>query len=309
MLKILSASALALVLATQAHAAERIGVSMGTLSNNFQTLIVNGMDAYAKSIGVELQIEDATTDVNKQLDQVRNFATSGVSAIIVDPVDSDGTPALSKVAEEAGIPLIYVNVQPTDLSTLGKQQAFVGSNEIESGTLQTKEVCRMLGGKGNVVIMIGDLTSQAARQRTRDVHDVVKAPECSGLNVVQEQVGSWSRVNGADLVSNWLTSGLEFDAVIANNDEMALGAIAALKNSGASTDKILVAGIDATPEALQAMKAGDLKITVFQDAKGQGKGSIDAALKAARGEKLDREVWIPFQLVTQQNMAQFENLN
>ncbi|WP_263490459.1 substrate-binding domain-containing protein [Rhizobium sp. 3T7] len=114
-------------------------------------------------------------------------------------------------------------------------------------------------------------------------------PECSVLNVVQEQVGSWSRVNGADLVSNWLTSGLEFDAVIANNDEMALGAIAALKNSGASTDKILVAGIDA-PEALQAMKAGDLKVTVFQDAKGQGKGSIDAALKAVRGEKLEREV-------------------
>ncbi len=309
MLKLLTTSAVALVLASQAHAADRIGVSMGTLSNNFQTLIVNGMEDYAKSIGVELQIEDATTDVNKQLDQVKNFAAGGVSAIIVDPVDSDGTPALSKVAEDAGIPLIYVNVQPTDLNTLGKQQAFVGSNETESGTLQTKEVCRMLGGKGNVVIMIGDLTSQAARQRTQDVHDVVKTPECSGIKVAQEQVGNWSRVNGADLVSNWLTSGVEFDAIIANNDEMALGAISALKAAGASTDKIIVSGIDATPEALQAMKTGDLKVTVFQDAKGQGKGSIDAAMKAIKGEKLDREVWIPFQLVTQKNMADFEHLN
>ncbi len=309
MLKLLTTGAVALVLAAQAHAADRIGVSMGTLTNNFQTLIVNGMQDYAKSVGVELQIEDATTDVNKQLDQVKNFAAGGVSAIIVDPVDSDGTPALSKVAEDAGIPLIYVNVQPTDLSTLGKQQAFVGSNEAESGTLQTKEVCRILGGKGNVVIMIGDLTSQAARQRTQDVHDVIATPECSGLKVAQEQVGNWSRVNGADLVSNWLTSGLEFDAVLANNDEMALGAIAALKNGGASTDKIIVAGIDATPEALQAMKAGDLKVTVFQDAKGQGKGSIDAALKAIKGEEIDREVWIPFQLVTEKNMADFEHLN
>lgn len=309
MLKLLTTSAVALVLAAQAHAADRIGVSMGTLTNNFQTLIVNGMQDYAKSVGVELQIEDATADVNKQLDQVKNFAAGGVSAIIVDPVDPDGTPALSKVAEDAGIPLIYVNVQPTDLSTLGKQQAFVGSNEAESGTLQTKEVCRILGGKGNVVIMIGDLTSQAARQRTQDVHDVIATPECSGLKVAQEQVGNWSRVNGADLVSNWLTSGLEFDAVLANNDEMALGAIAALKNGGASTDKIIVAGIDATPEALQAMKAGDLKVTVFQDAKGQGKGSIDAALKAIKGEKIDREVWIPFQLVTEKNMADFEHLN
>jgi ABC-type sugar transport system substrate-binding protein len=309
MQKLMSTCALALLLSSQAQAADRIGVSMGTLTNNFQTLIVNGMQDYAKSIGVELQIEDATTDVNKQLDQVKNFAAGGVSAIIVDPVDSDGTPALSKVAEEAGIPLIYVNVQPTDLTGLGKQQAFVGSNETESGTLQTKEICRMLGGKGKLVVMIGDLTSQAARQRTQDVHDVIKTKECSGLEVVQEQVGNWSRVSGADLVSNWLTSGLEFDAVVANNDEMALGAIAALKNSGSSTDKIIVAGIDATPEALEAMKTGDLKVTVFQDAKGQGKGSIDAAMKAIKGEALQREVWIPFQLVTAKNMADFARRN
>ncbi|MBB3612366.1 sugar ABC transporter substrate-binding protein [Rhizobium sp. BK602] len=309
MLKFLSASALALVLSSQAHAADRIGVSMGYLTTNFQTLIANGMQDYAKSQGVELQVEDAANDVNKQVDQVRNFAASGLSAIIVDPVDSDGTPAMSKIAEEAGIPLIYVNIQPTDLSTLGKKQAFVGSNETESGTLQTQEVCRMLGGKGQIVIMIGDLSSQAARQRTQDVHDVLKTEACSGLKVVREQVGNWSRVDGSDLVSNWLTSGVAFDAVIANNDEMALGAIAAIKNAGGSTDKTIVSGIDATPDALQAMKAGDLKVTVFQDAKAQGRGAIDTALKAIKGGTIDREVWIPFKLVTPKNMAEFEHLN
>jgi inositol transport system substrate-binding protein len=309
MLKLLSASALALVLSTEAHAAERIGVSMGFMSTNFQTLITNGMRDYAKSIGVELQAEDAANDVNKQMDSVRNFAAAGVSAIIVDPVDSDGTPGLSKIAADAGIPLIYVNIQPTDLSKLGDKQAFVGSNESESGTLQTKEVCRMLGGKGDVAVMIGDLTSQAARQRTQDVHDVLKTPECSGMKIVQEQVGNWGRVEGADLVSNWLTSGLKFDAVIANNDEMALGAIAAIKNSGGSTKDILVAGIDATPDALQAMRSGDLKVTVFQDARGQGKGAVDAALKAIKGEHLDNQIWIPFQLVNEKNMAEFEHVN
>lgn len=309
MLKFLSVSALALVLSTQAHAADRIGVSMGYLTTNFQTLIANGMQDYAKAKGLDVQVVDAANDVNKQLDQVRNFAAGSVSAIIVDPVDSDGTPAMSKIAEDAGIPLIYVNIQPTDLSSLGKRQAFVGSNETESGTLQTKEVCRMLGGKGDVVIMVGDLSSQAARQRTQDVHDVLKTGECSGIKVVREQVGNWSRVDGADLVSNWLTSGLAFDAVIANNDEMALGAIAAIKNSGGSTDKTIVAGIDATPDALQAMKSGDLKVTVFQDAKAQGQGAVDTALKAIKGEQIDREVWIPFKLVTKDNMVQFEHLN
>ncbi|MBB5575806.1 sugar ABC transporter substrate-binding protein [Rhizobium paranaense] len=309
MLKFLGATALVLVLSSQAHAADRIGVSMGYLTTNFQTLIANGMQDYAKTKGIDLQVQDAANDVNKQLDQVRNFAAGGVSAIIVDPVDSDGTPAMSKIAEEAGIPLIYVNIQPTDLSSLGKQRAFVGSNETESGTLQTKEVCRMLGGKGDVVIMIGDLTSQAARQRTEDVHDVLKSGECGGIKVLREQVGNWSRVDGADLVSNWLTSGLKFDAVIANNDEMALGAIAALKSAGGSTGKTLVAGIDATPDALQAMKAGDLKVTVFQDAKAQGRGAVDTALKAVKGDQIDKEVWIPFKLVTNENMSQFEHLN
>ncbi|MDL2409387.1 sugar ABC transporter substrate-binding protein [Rhizobium calliandrae] len=309
MQKLLSASALALVLSSQAHAAGRIGVSMGYLTTNFQTLIANGMQDYAKTRGLELQVEDASNDVNKQVDQVRNFAAGGVSAIIVDPVDSDGTPAMSKIAEQAGIPLIYVNIQPTDLSTLGKKQAFVGSNETESGTLQTKEVCRVLGGKGDVVIMIGDLSSQAARQRTKDVHDVLKSKECGGIKVAREQVGNWSRVDGADLVSNWLTAGLKIDAVIANNDEMALGAIAAIKNAGGSTNKTLVAGIDATPDALQAMKAGDLKITVFQDAKAQGRGAVDTAEKAIKGEPIGKEVWIPFKLVTNENMSQFEHLN
>jgi len=147
MLKFLRASALVLMLSSQAYAADRIGVSMDYLTTNFQTLIANGMQDYAKTKGLDLQVVDAANDVNKQLDQVRNFAAGGVSAIIVDPVDSDGTPAISKIAEDAGIPLIYVNIQPTDLSTLGKKQVFVGSNETESGTLQTKEVCRMLGAR------------------------------------------------------------------------------------------------------------------------------------------------------------------
>ncbi|GGE02792.1 rhizopine-binding protein [Aureimonas endophytica] len=304
----LVAAALALSCSASAQGAERIGVVMGMLQTNFQSLIVNGMKDHAGKIGVDLQIEDAANDVNRQVDAVRNFATGGVSAIIVDPIDSDSTATMSKIAADAGIPLVYVNIQPSDLASLTGKQAFVGSDEKESGTLQTKEVCRRLGGKGDVVVMVGDLTSQTARQRTADIHDVLKTPECQGMKVVQEQVGNWGRVEGSDLVSNWLTSGVSFDAVIANNDEMALGASNALKAANASKD-ILVAGIDATPDALTAMKAGDLHVTVFQDAKGQGVGAIDTALKAARGEKFENVVWIPFELVTPENMPEYEARN
>lgn len=304
----LAAATVALFCTANAQGAERIGVVMGMLQTNFQSLIVNGMKEHAATIGVDLQIEDAANDVNRQVDAVRNFSTGGVSAIIVDPIDSDSTATMSQIAADAGIPLVYVNIQPSDLSTLKDKQAFVGSDERESGTLQTEEVCRRMGGKGDVVVMVGDLTSQTARQRTADIHDVLKTPKCQGMKVVQEQVGNWGRVEGADLVANWLTSGVSFQAVIANNDEMALGAINALKASNASKN-ILVAGIDATPDALTAMKDGDLHVTVFQDAKGQGVGAVDTALKAARGEAFEQIVWIPFELVTPETMTTYEARN
>ena len=81
-------------------------------------------------------------------------------------------------------------------------------------------------------------------------------------------------------MTNWLTAGIEFDAVISNNDEMAIGAIQALKAAGVDMDEVIVAGVDATQDALAAMKAGDLDVTVFQNAAGQGKGAVDAALEA-----------------------------
>ncbi|MBN9056176.1 MAG: rhizopine-binding protein [Shinella sp. 65-6] len=309
MKKFILGSALAVMMSTAAHA-ETIGVSMALFDDNFLTVLRNGMSDYAKTLdGVELQIEDAQNDVAKQQSQVQNFIASGVSAIIVNPVDTDATAALSKAAADAGIPLVYVNREPVNINELPEKQAFVASNEQESGTLETKEVCRLLNGKGKVVVMMGELSNQAARMRTQDIKDVIATDECKGLEIVEEQTANWSRTQGSDLMTNWLSAGLEFDAVISNNDEMAIGAIQALKAAGRSMDSVVVAGVDATQDALAAMAAGDLDVTVFQDAAGQGKGSVDAALKLAKGEKVDTKVYIPFQLVTPANIADFQAKN
>ena len=110
-------------------------------------------------------------------------------------------------------------------------------------------------------------------------------------------------------MTNWLTAGTEFDAVISNNDEMAIGAIQALNAAGKDMKEVIVGGVDATQDALAAMEAGDLDVTVFQDAAGQGKGAVDAALKLARGEPVEQKVYIPFQLVTPSNVDQFLSSN
>ena len=308
MKKMIMGAVFAVMMSTAAHA-ETIGVSMANFDDNFLTVLRNGMSDYAKSIGVELQVEDSQADVAKQQSQVQNFIAAGVDAIIVNPVDTDATTALSKLAADAGIPLVYVNREPVNVNELPAKQAFVASNEKDSGTLQTKEVCRLLGGKGKIVVMMGELANQAARMRTQDVKDVIATDECKGLEIVEEQTANWQRTQGQDLMNNWLSAGLEFDAVIANNDEMAIGAIQALKAAGRAMDSVVVAGIDATQDGLAAMAAGELDVTVFQDAAGQGKGSVDVALKLTKGEAVEPKVYIPFQLVTPANIADFQSKN
>ena len=313
MRKLLLGAALS-ALMTGSALAENIGVSMALFDDNFLTVLRNGMIDYAKSLdNVNLQVEDAQNDVAKQQSQIQNFIAAGVDAIIVNPVDTDATLAMSKIAAEAGVPLVYVNREPVNVDELPEKQAFVASDERESGTLETKEICRLLKEAGkteaNIVVMMGELSNQAARQRTQDVHDVIATPECSFMKIVEEQTANWSRTQGADLMTNWLSAGLKFDAVVSNNDEMAIGAIQALKAAGRSMDSVVIGGVDATQDALAAMEAGDLDVTVFQNAAGQGKGSVDAALKMARGEKVEQKVYIPFELVTPANLKDYQAKN
>ncbi len=282
-----------------------IGVSMALFDDNFLTSLRNGIESAAEADGVVVQVEDGKNEVGTQLNQIQNFIASGVDAIIVNPVDTDATISMSSDAEAAGIPLVYVNRQPINVETLPDNQAFVASNEVESGTYQTEAVCKLLGGKGKVLVMMGELSNQAAIQRTKDIHDVIATEACSGLEVVEEQTAEWDRTKGNNLMTNWLSAGMAFDAVIANNDEMAIGAIQALKASGRDMDSVVVAGIDATPDALAAMKAGDLDVTVFQSAAGQGSGALEAAVKLAKGEQVEQKVWVPFELVTPENLEEY----
>jgi inositol transport system substrate-binding protein len=303
------ALAVATILSTPAMAA-KIGVSMDKFDDNFLTVLRNGMSDYAKTQpGVSLQIEDAKDDVSKQLSQVQNFIANKVDAIIVNPVDTSATPAITKLAAEAGVPLVYVNRLPADIEQLGPKASAVVSDEKESGTYEAQQVCKLLGGKGDILVIEGQLSNQAAVQRTKDVHEVIATPNCSGMKIVAEQTANWDRTQGQNLMTNWLSKGLKYDAVISNNDEMAIGAIQAMKAAGVDTKKAIVGGVDATQDALASMKAGDLKVTVFQNAAGQGKGAVDTALALASGKTVERWVKIPFELVTPENLDKYAKKN
>ncbi|WP_095082616.1 sugar ABC transporter substrate-binding protein [Pseudomonas sp. Irchel s3h17] len=298
--------ALSLMFASGAALADmKIGVSMSQFDDTWLTYLRESMDKKAKSYpdGVQLQFEDARSDVVKQLSQVENFISQKVDAIVVNPVDTAATRKITEAAVKAGIPLVYVNRRPDDLK-LPKGVVTVASNDLEAGEMQMQYLADKMGGKGDIVILLGDLANNSTTNRTKGVKDVLaKYPN---IKIEQEQTGIWQRDKGMTLVNDWLTQGRKFDAVVANNDEMAIGAAMALQQAGVNKGSVLIAGVDGTPDGLNAIKKGNMTVSVFQDAKGQADGSIDTAVKMAKNEPVEQAVWVPYRLITPQNVDTFK---
>jgi len=280
-------------------------VTMASFDDTFLTILRNSIGDAAKKDGATVQIEDGGNDVGKQLSRVQNMIAQKVDAIIVNAVDTDATPKITKMVSAAKIPLVYVNRKPVDFDKLPAGVAVVASDEKQSGTLQARQVCKLLGGKGDILVLMGELSNESARARTKDIEDVIATKDCSGMKIVDKREGKWSRTQGQDITMNWLSSGTKFDAIVSNNDEMAIGAINALKAARKLTPKTVVAGIDATPDGLAAMKSGELKVSVYQNAAGQGAQAVATALKLAKKQPVDRYVNVPFELVTPENMNQY----
>lgn len=301
--KTILASLLVCMLPVTSFAKEvQVGVSMALFDDNFLTIVRNAISKEMKKENVDGHIEDAKGDVAQQLQQVQNFIGQGVDAIIVNPVDTNAVKPIVDLTTKAGIPLVFVNRKPATEMT--DKMAYVGSDSELAGRLQMEALAKQMNYKGNVAILMGDLANEATRDRTKGVKTVVaKYP---GLKVVQEQTAKFMRNDAVDVVSNWMTAGDDIQAIASNNDEMAIGALQAL---GKNPNKIVIAGVDGTPDALQMIKNGKMVATVFQDAKGQGEGSVQAAVKLAKGEKVEQNVMIPYQLITKENYAEFTSKN
>lgn len=301
--KAIVTSLLACMLPAAAMAKDiQLGVSMALFDDNFLTIVRTAIQKEMQKDGVNGQIEDAKNDVSQQLQQVQNFIGQGVDAIIVNPVDTDAVKPIMEQAKKANIPLVFVNRRPA--AELTDKMAFVGSDSELAGRLQMEALARAMNGKGNVAILLGDLANESTRARTKGVEAVVaKYPD---IKIVQKQTAKFMRNDAVDVVSNWMTAGDDINAIASNNDEMAIGALQAL---GKNSSNVLIAGVDGTPDALQMIKNGKMVATVFQDARGQGEGAVQTAIKLVKGEQVQKVVDIPFQLITKENYAQFVNLN
>jgi inositol transport system substrate-binding protein len=278
---------------------------MALFDDVWLTLVRNAMTKWASNHpDVELTIVDASNDSAKQVGQVENFLAQGMDAVVILPVDTAATGPMTKAVVKAGKPLVYVNRKPANLP---KGVVYCGSNSIEAGIMNMEELGKAMGGKGNVTILMGELSNEAAIGRTDGIKKVIKE-KFPDIKVVREQTGNWKREQGKTIMENWLASGQEINGVASNNDEMALGALQAIKAVG-KIGKIPVGGTDGSRDALESMQKGELHNTVFQDPVGQGEEALQAAYLLVKKESnpkvVDGNIWIPYQKVTKENYKSF----
>lgn len=270
-----------------------IGVSLMNLSNEFIVMLNQAMEAKAQALGVRLIVNDAQRSAEKQVQQVESFVAQRVDAIILNPCEVDASsPAVDRAVAE-GIPIVNVNSETRSAPT-----AFVGSRDEESARIAMEYIAKRLNGKGNVLMMHGFMGQAAQLKRDRGAKEVLsKNP---GLKLLAEQTAEWDRAKAMTLMENWIQSyGPRINAVFAQNDEMAMGALMALEQAHLK-DRVVVVGVDSIADAVQAVKDGRLDATVFQDAKGQAAAAMDTALEIVRKQPYEKAVYIPFRLVTKQ---------
>ena len=283
----------------------KIGVAMALFDDVWLTYVRDAITKWGtQHQDVELTIVDGNNDTNKQVGQVENFLASKMDGVVILPVDTAATGPMTKECVAAGVPLVYINRKPENLP---KGVLYCGSRSIDAGVMNMEELGVAMGGKGNLVILMGELSNEAAIGRTEGIKKVCKE-KFPGIKIIREQTGNWKREQGKTIMENWLASGDVINGVASNNDEMALGALMAIKDAG-KLGKIPVGGTDGSGDALASMGKGELNNTVFQDPVGQGYEAVNAAylmIKKQANPKVQNDIiWIPYQKITKANYKTF----
>lgn len=282
----------------------QIGYSCSNFDDSFQMYVLDAAKMAAVSAGAKLTAKDAEEDVQKQIRHIETLLADRVSALIVVPVDTDQVDEIVTMASKAEVPLIFVNRNPYPGQRPPDNCFVVCSDAFVEGEAQMRFAGQAIGSLGHIVIIQGILANEATVSRTNGVKEIISStyPE---LAITAEASANWRRDEARTLMRAWLKEfGREkIDAVLSNNDNMALGALDALEEAGIHDVTIL--GIDAIPEALKAIKDGRMAGTILQNPENQGIRAVEAALKAVRGEKQAQNVILPSELITIENVDQF----
>lgn len=292
-------------LSVQTAFAAEVGVVLSNLSDKFVTYLRDGIIRYQEeNEDLRITIVDAGGDSANVMNQIENLISKKVDAILLQPTDRKIVRSIGKKLEQANIPLVVINHYPESdaLKYLG---AYVGSKEKDAGILQAEAVSALLNGeKAEVGILLGPLGLEAQTERTSGNKEVFS--QFPNIKIVAEQEAKWDRATAMRIVEDWLQAHSNMNVIVANNDEMAIGALLAVEKLGKKDSDFIIAGVDATPDALAYLGRG-LDITIFQDASKQGYEGLKSAHALVLKNKTEKELWIPFETVTPDKKEIYEN--
>jgi len=265
-----------------------IGLVVSTLNNPFFVDLKDGAQSKADEVGATLIVLDSQDNAATELSNVEDLITQGVDLIMINPTDSDAVGTAVMAANDAGIPVITLDRSANS----GDVVSHIASDNVAGGKMAGEFIIEALGGTGNVVELEGIPGASAARERGQGFNEAIAE---SSITVVARQTANFDRAEGLSVMENILQAQPEINAVFAHNDEMALGALEAIKASGRD---IMIVGFDATADAVAAVEAGEMAATVQQLPKEIGSNGVATAMMIIAGDSVDAYIPVELALVT-----------
>ena len=281
-----------------------IGLSMPD-RDPWLSLLEEAAVEMADELGVEIIVFDAQNDVNAQISHIQSFVTQEVDAIVIRLVDASTGDIIVDYAQ--GTPIVFAGRLPAEELNEPGVVHFVGVQEIDAGIMQADFVIDYFTERGvdsiDYVLIRGRLDHPGATYRSLGFRQRMEESDIA-INNVFDHTANFDRAEAMDLMQQFLGTGQNFDVVISNNDEMAIGAIEALRAVGITDIPVL--GVDASPHGVASIAAGDMAASTFQSPRDLARITVGHAVAIARGEIPDTHTWLPFELVTAENVADYQ---
>lgn len=278
-----------------------IAWSPANLSNELQVTLTDCIKASVEALGATYLSADPQGDPVSQVEQVENYISRGVDMILMSPNDASACGVVLQEAVDAGIPMIIVNCKMDDMEG---SLCYVGCDDLTAGEILMTYAADMLGGKGTIGILRGPDGLDAAIKRTTGIDNILA--ENPDIVVFSSQAANWKTAEAMSTTENWLQS-TELNAIVCENDEMAVGAVEAIKGQGKSCDDILVFGIDGIPSAYESINNGEMKATLLQDAAAIADKTIEVMQLYFDTGAVESEYIIPWTVVDSSNIADYYN--
>lgn len=278
----------------------KIGYTFHAATDVFSNMLKDEFVKAAEAAGYEVTVIDPQLSIEKQVAAIETFISLGVKAIVCQPLDFTGLAPAVKAANDAGIPFVSIN---SEIDPEAGDFTYCGSLNYDAGSIEGEYMAKVLPQGAQIVYLRGTEGMEHTNARRQGVEDALisKRPD---VKLLAEQTANYDRAEGMQLMEDWLQAFPEIDGVVAANDQMALGALEALK--GANRDKgVFIGGIDGTPEAKQNVKSGSFAITVLQNAPGQAKTALQAAIDKINGKDIPKRIIVPFEPITKENIDQY----